>query len=442
MRPSARIAAVIELLEMLYHTWQEDRQMPMDVMMGQYFRARRYIGSKDRAFIGEMTYGILRHGGALEWHVERAGVPANPRSVTLAALGFFYDSSPLEIQAMFSGEAYSPPALSREEIGLITNLDKVNYEDETMPLPAKYNFPAWMEGRLQQTFGASLGEALGALNHEAPVDLRVNTLKCPSREDLIYALDKEGFLAMPTPHSPLGVRLNKRIPAFTTQAFSDGWFEMQDEGSQICAALVQAVRGEKVIDFCAGAGGKTLAMAAAMENKGRILAFDTSAKRLKQLPKRLARAGVDNVMIKPIAHENDALVKRHRSSADWVLVDAPCSGSGTWRRNPDLKWRLSAHDLAELKDLQRRILAAASTLVKPGGALVYVTCSVFADENEHQLVQFLMDYPEFRVAEPEKLWDRFCQPLSEAHQNAPIIRLSPHKDGTDGFFAAILRKKA
>lgn len=442
MRPSSRIAAVIELLEIMYQTWQEDRKVPMDNLIGQYFKQRRYIGSKDRAFIGEMTYGILRHGGALEWHVERQKHAANPRRIVLAGLVFFYDIPMHEIQALFSGDGYGPEKLSTAEIALIEALENENFENETMPAAARHSFPDWMEGRLRHAFGDRFDEALDALNKEAPVDLRTNTLKCKDRTELIHALDKEGFLAMPTPHSPLGVRLKKRIPAFTTQAFADGWFEMQDEGSQICALLVQASKGQKVIDFCAGAGGKTLAIAATMKNKGRIIALDNSARRLKQMPKRLARAGVDNVMCKPIAHENDPLVKRHRNSADWVLVDAPCTGSGTWRRNPDSKWRLTPTDLAELKALQRRILAAASGLVKPGGTLIYATCSIFEDENQQQVEQFLMDYPEFRVARPEKLWDRFCRPLREGAENMPIMQLTPHQDGTDGFFAAILTRKA
>lgn len=442
MKHDARIAAVIELLETLYQTWQDNRKIPMDNLIGQYFKSRRYIGSKDRAFIGEMTYGILRHGGALEWHVERLKRAANPRHVVLAALVFFYEQTPSEITALFTGNGYGPQKLSTDEYALIERLSKESYENETMPLPARHSFPDWMEGRLRDAFGENLDAALDALNAEAPVDLRVNTLKCKDRAELIFSLDKEGFLAMPTPHSPLGVRLKKRIPAFTTQAFAEGWFEMQDEGSQICALLVQAQKGQKVIDFCAGAGGKTLAMAATMGNKGRILAFDNSARRLKQMPKRLARAGVDNVMIKAIASENDPLLKRHRASADWVLVDAPCSGSGTWRRNPDLKWRLTPTDLSELKVLQKNILASAAALVKPGGSLVYVTCSVFADENQHQVLQFLMDYPEFRVAAPDKLWNSLCVELEEAAAHQPVLRLAPHQDGTDGFFAAVLSRKA
>lgn len=441
MKPSARISAVIELLETLYQTWQDNRQLPMDVMMGQYFKDRRYIGSKDRAFIGEMTYGILRHGGSLEWHLEQVKQPVSPRSVVLAGLVFFYGQTEDDLADLFSGEAYGPEALGHQEEKLICALVQTDFENEMMPIAARHSFPDWMEGRLRDAFGTDIETALEALNKEAPVDLRTNTLKCPGRAELIFALDKEGFMAMPTPHSPLGVRLKKRIPAFTTQAFRDGWFEMQDEGSQLASLLVQAEKGQKVVDFCAGAGGKTLAIAATMGNKGRIVAFDTSARRLKQMPKRLARAGVDNVLLKDIKSENDALVKRHRDSADWVLVDAPCSGSGTWRRNPDLKWRMTPNDLAELKVLQRRILASAATLVKKGGKLVYVTCSIFPDENANQVSQFIMDYPEFKVAHPGKLWDSLCRPLND-DPNQVVMQLAPHKDGTDGFFAAVFERRA
>jgi 16S rRNA (cytosine967-C5)-methyltransferase len=229
------------------------------------------------------------------------------------------------------------------------------------------------------------------------------------------------------------------LAAFNTQAFKDGKYEMQDEGSQVVSLLVEAKPGQKVIDFCAGAGGKTLAIAATMQNKGRILAWDVSANRLAQMNKRLARAGVSNVQTHALRDEADPHLKRHLASADWVVVDAPCSGSGTWRRNPDLKWRFTLEDLQEIKQIQQRILTNAARLVKPGGRLVYITCSVFLDENYWQVKQFLGGNPTFRVEAPNKLWNK--------HVNArdglgSCLALSPHQDGTDGFFAAVLLKEA
>jgi len=295
-----------------------------------------------------------------------------------------------------------------------------------------------MEGRLKAAFGERIDEALMALNQQAPIDLRANLLKCKDRSDLILALDADGYFAAPTPYSPIGVRLKKRSPAFNTQAFKDGKYEMQDEGSQMVSLLVEAKPGQKVIDFCAGAGGKTLAIAATMQNKGRILAWDNSESRLKQLPKRLARAGVSNVQIHALRDEADPFIKRHKSSADWVVVDAPCSGSGTWRRNPDLKWRFTPEDLQEVKALQTKILRKAATLVAPKGRLVYITCSVFEDENIGQIKQFLVEHPTFRVESPNKMWNKHLRIVADI---GSVCVLSPHQDGTDGFFAAILKQQ-
>jgi 16S rRNA (cytosine967-C5)-methyltransferase len=442
MNPSARIASVIEIFELLHHTWQTKRHAPVDRLMASYYKSRRYMGSKDRAFVSEMAYGILRHGGALEWHIMQLGYSITPRSITIAALVFFYNQDEKAISPLFNGsDKYGPGELTQKDSKLIHMLNERDFENETMPVTARHNFPDWMHQPLLDVFGDDFDAELTALNKEAPIDLRVNTLTCPSRSDLIFALDQAGYTAMPTPHSPLGVRLTKRIAAFGTQAFKDGWFEMQDEGSQIAALLIEAKAGQKVIDFCAGAGGKTLAIAASMQNKGRILALDVHEGRLKELKKRLKRAKIDNVTTKAIAHETDKQLKRHHQTADWVLVDAPCSGSGTWRRNPDLKWRMTPDDIDELQLLQRRILAAASKLVKPGGKMVYVTCSLFADENEAQLTQFLMDYPEFRLVRPAKLWDSLCKELPDDAKST-VIRLSPYQHQTDGFFAAIMQREA
>jgi 16S rRNA (cytosine967-C5)-methyltransferase len=277
-----------------------------------------------------------------------------------------------------------------------------------------------------------------ALNAQAPIDLRANTLKCLDAADLILALDVDGYHGVRTPISPLGVRLKKRLPAFNTQAFKDGKFEMQDEGSQLVSLLVEAKPGQKVIDFCAGAGGKTLAIAATMKNKGRILAWDISENRLSQMGKRLARAGVSTVQTHVLRDEADPFLKRHLKTADWVVVDAPCSGSGTWRRNPDLKWRFTLEDLQEIKQVQARILKSAARLVAPGGRLVYITCSLFPDENFWQVKQFLGGNPTFAVEAPNELWNKH----TTLRDGITALALSPHQDGTDGFFAAILLKDA
>ncbi len=443
MTPGARIQAAIEVLERLQNAWQAKKALPVDALFADYFRAHRYMGSKDRAGVSDLVYYALRNGGAIEWHLEQANKAANPRrTIMLAAWFSGLAGKEPEIEAMrklFSGEKYCPAVLTDAEIGVLQRVEDAELDHPKMPRPARLNYPDWMDGRLKDAFGEEIDVALKALNEQAPIDLRTNLLKCKDRGDLILSLDADGYFAGPTPHSPIGVRLKKRLPAFNTKAFKEGMYEMQDEGSQMVSLMVQAKPGQKVIDFCAGAGGKTLAIAATMQNKGRILAWDASENRLKQLPKRLARAGVSNVQIHAIRDENDAFIKRHKGTADWVVVDAPCSGSGTWRRNPDLKWRFTLEDLQEVKAIQQRILQSASRLLAPKGKLVYITCSVFRDENIFQVKQFLGENPTFKVVSPDKMWDKH---LLADPDIGEVCVLNPHKDGTDGFFAAILQQQS
>lgn len=441
MTPAARIQATIELMEHLQSIWRADRRAPVDGLMASYFKARRYIGSKDRGAISDLLYFCLRYGGTLEWHIEQTDHAVNPRRVVMTGLLFFGEKPLTREQVIdrFDGTQYAPASLNDAEHKILQRVEGKPFVSDAMPLPARLNYPDWMEGRLKDAFGDELPQAMEALNQQAPIDLRANTLKCNDAGDLILALDKDGYFGVPTPHSPLGVRLKKRLPAFNTQAFKDGKYEMQDEGSQIVALLAAAKPGQKVIDFCAGAGGKTLAIAANMQNKGRILAFDISEKRLNEMPKRLARAGVDNVQRHVLRDERDPFLKRHVGTADWVVVDAPCSGSGTWRRNPDLKWRFALDDLQEIKAVQQRVLESAARLVKGGGKLLYITCSIFPDENIHQVKQFLGNNPTFKVEAPGKVWNKHLRTVDGV---GPVLTLSPHKDGTDGFFAVLLTNVA
>ncbi len=434
MKEGARIAAAIELLTLLNEAWTKGERAPADAVLAQYFRGRRYIGAKDRGTISELIYYILRHGATLEWWLEKINPDGGPRGIVILALVFLRQAHIAQLAEWFDGSDYCPGALTEAERTMIALYAGKELIHGTLPEPARLNYPDWMKRHLHDLFGEKLYLAMEAMNKEAPVDIRVNTLRA-SRQQVIDALNAEGFMAAGTHYAPHGVRLTKRGALFTLSMFRDGWFEMQDEGSQLVASLVEAGAKQKVIDFCAGAGGKTLAIAAAMNNKGRILAWDTSASRLSQLPKRLNRAQVHNVQMRTLASENDQFVKRHKESADWVLLDVPCTGSGTWRRNPDLKWRTEEKDLNEMTAIQKRILESAARLVKPGGRLVYATCSLFEEENEGQVEGFLAAHEKFSV-EPIT---RPSIPINAISHG--FLRLLPHQHDTDGFFAAVLRRK-
>jgi 16S rRNA (cytosine967-C5)-methyltransferase len=437
MTPGAQIAASIELLEAVYSQWAQGRSAPADAVMGDYFKQRRFIGAKDKGFISRRLYAALRHKATLEWYAGQAGLESSPRILILAGIALF-EPLPFEtVNRYFSGEGYDPDPLYPEEAAMIKAILSHAYDMTGIPEWMRLNVPEWCLEPLKNSLGEGYEAEIEALAQEAPLDLRANSLKT-SREETMKALIKEGFSPSPTPYSPWGIRLAKRGAIFNTEAFKNGWFEVQDEGSQMIAFVTGAKPGDKVIDFCAGAGGKTLAVSALMRNKGRVLAWDTSAVRLEQIVKRIRRAGADNIQRHVLTSETDPFIKRHKSSADIVLIDAPCSGSGTWRRNPDLKWRFGPDDLKEITDIQTRILASAARLVKTGGKLVYATCSLFNEENENQINQFLNKNSDFRVATPPEIWNNeygFNGLGAYSH-----LRLTPLLNGTDGFYAAVLIK--
>ena len=438
MQYAARIAATLEILEMVFATFAHAQEptprpnTPADKIMERYFKARRFIGSKDRGAIAELAYWVLRHKATLEWWASRMSAPT-PR--VLVALALQFRKEPVE--AAFTGEKYAPPSLSLEEKSLLESVTGNTLHIPDMPAHARYNYPEWLEGELQRSLKEGFVAEMEALQGQAAVDLRANTLKI-ARKDLIEKLQAEGIHCGEGPLSPYAVRLQGRAPVFASPLFKAGYFEMQDAGSQVIALLAEAKPGQRVIDFCAGAGGKTLALAAQMQNKGRILALDTSSMRLEQMKPRLKRAGVDNVQIHVITSETDTYLKRHRQTADCVLADVPCSGSGTWRRNPDLKWRLNPSELESLMALQGRILEAAAKLVKPGGKLIYSTCSMLACENEAHIANFLTKNKNFGVVSVKKMWDKIA-PVAE-REDSPALRLSPHQEGVDGFFAAVFER--
>ena len=430
MTPAARLHAAIEVLSEI-----QISAKPADSVASFYFKQRRYIGAKDRRAVAETVWRVLRRRARIDWWLAQIDFPVDARARVLADMAFQRVEA---VPELFQG-AHSAPSPGKEERQMMERLRGKDLFHRDMPAHVRGEFPEWLAPRLAALFGDKMTEELGAMRDEAPLDLRVNSLKA-TREEAIAALAREAIPAAPTPLSPLGLRLGSRVALVQVQAWRDGLIEVQDEGSQL-VALVAAVRpGMAVVDYCAGAGGKTLALAAAMENKGRLVACDVAGWRVDRAGDRLRRAGVHNVTPRVITGESDKWIKRSAASFDRVLVDAPCTGTGTWRRNPDAKWQLGEADLLELVGRQAAILASAARLTKPGGRLIYATCSLLAEENEEQVAHFLAAHPDYKVVPVADLWaDLVGTPCPVA---GPYLRLSPLVHGTDGFFAAVLEKTA
>ncbi|MDX2074763.1 MAG: RsmB/NOP family class I SAM-dependent RNA methyltransferase [Alphaproteobacteria bacterium] len=437
MTPNARIQISIDLLDEILQSWNSEKRIPADKIIDRFFRSQRFIGSKDRAYVGELVYWVLRNLAMMRFICPAAAHLGEGRMLILAALIYRGEYTLATLRDACDGSKYAPHTITPNEKELLSY--KAPGEP---PSHVRLNYPEWLEPELKKSLKGEFEEALAALNEQAATDVRVNTLKT-TREELLASLNAQGFSCEAAPTSPVGIRLKKRAPIFTAPEFKDGHFEVQDEGSQMVAGLTDAKPGMKVIDFCAGAGGKTLAIAAQMKNKGRLLAWDVSEKRLKQIKERLKRAGVDNVQTHVLESENDGFVKRHKASADRVLVDAPCSGTGTWRRNPDLKWRFTQADLDEVVTLQESILQSASRLVAPGGRLIYATCSILSCENDRQVEKFLENNDNFRVVCAKKIWDNIGIESKMANRDdaaVSYLSVAPHQDGVDGFFAAVLER--
>ena len=398
-----------------------DFKYSADTVVSRYLRAHPILGQNDRAFIAETVFAVLRRLRLLETLTSGR----DPRRLVLAALTRLRGLSLRELDT----------ALKAGERDWLAEL-KAHAEDES--LAVRCDFPDWLLGKLQQQYGAEELLALAqSLQHSAPLDLRVNTLKT-EREAVLARLAADGIAARATPHSPLGVRLEGKPQINKHALFLEGAIEIQDEGSQLLCQLLAPRRGEMVADFCAGAGGKTLALGAMMRSSGRLYAFDVSEKRLAGMKPRLARSGLSNVHPQWIAGENDARLKRLAGKLDRVLVDAPCTGLGTLRRNPDLKWRQDERTLAEMCAKQQVILAAAAKLVKPGGLMLYATCSLLDAENVQAVESFLAGHAQFTLlpANAALAQQRIALDTGE------YLRLSPHLHGTDGFFAALLARAA
>jgi 16S rRNA (cytosine967-C5)-methyltransferase len=437
MTPGARLEAAIGLLDEI-----EQARAPADDIIANYFRRHRFAGAKDRAAMSQHIYAVLRRRAALDWWIERGGpaLPRDARRRLLAALVLVEGWTPRAIDEACDGDRFRPAPLTVVEKRFLEALPPEKIEHKDMPPDVRGNYPAWLHSRLEAVFGRGLQREMAALCGTAALDLRVNGLKVDDREKARAALAREGVDAARTPLSPIGLRVFERVPLGTLKTFRDGFVEVQDEGSQLAALLADARPGMRVVDFCAGAGGKTLALAAAMENRGHLVACDIAARRLERATERLRRAGASIVQRVPLTSARDKWVKRHGRGFDRVFVDAPCTGTGTWRRNPDAKWRLRPEDLADLTALQAEILDSAQRLVKPGGRLVYVTCSLLAEENEQQVAHFLAGHPAFSLLPVGSVWRAVIG--TEAPAEGEMLRLTPARHGTDGFFVALIERAA
>ena len=433
MTPGAQVAAAIDIL-----TEINAGDRPTDDVAADYFRHRRYIGAKDRAQISGHTYTVLRHRASLDWWIQNHRIGIGPRSRMLSCLALIERWQREKIIASFDGGRFRPPPLCLAEERLVRTLTGHSLYHPEMPRAAANEVPEWLEPYLERVFGKGLEREMGALNAPAPTDLRVNLLKT-DRETARRALADEGVMVEPTPLSPIGLRLHGRVPLGNLAAFKEGLVEVQDESSQIAALLADAGPGMRVVDFCAGAGGKTLALAAGMANRGKLVACEVSSWRLERSARRLRRAGVNNVERRALSGERDKWVKRHAGSFDRVFADVPCLGIGTWRRNPDAKWRMRPEDLAELVERQQQILRSASRLVRPGGRLVYATCSLLREEDEMQAEAFLAAEPGFSVYPVTRAWEETIGGASPAGED--YLRLTPARHGTDGFFATLFERK-
>jgi 16S rRNA (cytosine967-C5)-methyltransferase len=419
MHPNALVELATELIHRVLQL-----QHPADGVVSDFFRQHRTLGSRERHTLAETTYAVLRER-LLYQHLAQSGKGEMERRLALLAWQ--------------GNEGFLRAAMNEAEQAWLEQVAKI--DRTSLPDKLRHNLPDWLAEQLQADHGEAFWPLVHAMNQPAPLDLRVNTFKV-KRDEAAAAFKAEGIEAVTTPYSPIGLRIQGKPALHKLDVFLRGDVEVQDEGSQLLALILGAKRGEMVADFCAGAGGKTLALGAEMRNTGRLYAFDTSGHRLASLKPRLARSGLSNVYPAQIAHERDERVKRLAGKLDRVLVDAPCSGLGTLRRNPDLKWRQSPQSVSELVVKQAAILASAARLLKPGGRLVYATCSLLTAENEAIAEAFSAERAKDFAAVPA------LDALTKAQIGQPetlvrgdYLRLWPHVHATDGFFAAVWERR-
>jgi len=432
MTPSARLAAAIEVLADI-----ESRRRPAADALKDWGLGHRFAGSSDRAAIAGLVYDALRRKASSAWLMGAA----TPRAIVIGMLRRERDLDAAAIGALCSGARYAPAPL--------TDAERAALAGETLsaaPAHVAGDYPEWLDPYLARAFGEDRAAEGAALASRAPLDLRVNTLAA-NREDVVAKLSHLG--AAPTRWSPVGLRIklaaDAKSPAIHAEpAFRKGQIEIQDEGSQLAALLAGAAAGEQVVDLCAGAGGKTLALAAAMENRGQIYATDADKRRLTAIHERIARAGVRNVQVRTPAGAADVLADL-AGRADLVLIDAPCTGTGTWRRNPDAKWRVRPGALAERVKQQDAVLERAAALVKPGGRIAYITCSVLGEENGDRVAAFAARHSDFSVEKPADVITVLGERAYLFGRAVLIcdagLLMTPRRTETDGFFVSILRRK-
>lgn len=404
---------------------------PADAVMSRFFKQHPKLGQRERGLIAEAVFFALRRLASLRWMMQPAIPERAPRLAALVTLGRQHGIESLDPRALRQDERAVRHALA-------VRLDSA-------PRAVQAEVPTWLYQRISGQY-ADAEALLAALVEPAPLDLRVNTVRA-RRDEVLAELrsatrEHAPLRAQPTPYSPEGIRLLEKPGLTRWPLYQHGAIEVQDEGSQLIAHLVAPRRGEMVVDFCAGAGGKTLALGSLMRSTGRIYAFDVHARRLAGLAPRLKRSGLSNVHPAAIASENDPRVKRLAGKIDRVLVDAPCSGSGTWRRNPDLKWRFDERELARVNELQHRLLAAVARLVKRGGRLVYATCSLLAEENQVVAERFLAAQAGFEPVPAAEVLRGQGITIPGLEGAAPYFVMLPHQHGTDGFFAAVMQRIA
>jgi 16S rRNA (cytosine967-C5)-methyltransferase len=431
MTPAARLSAAIELIDTI-----DAQRVPAAKALKEWGTAHRYAGSGDRAAISGLLWDVLRRRASSAWIMEED----TPRARVLGMLKLERGLDADAIAVLCDGSRFAPAPLSDGERAALTSRSL-----EAAPSHIAGDYPEWLDATLAQVFGDDRVAEATAMASRAPLDLRVNTLKA-KREKIAGSTAHLGTTL--TPWSPIGLRIDlgadARNPGIHAEEdFIKGAIEVQDEGSQLAALLSAAKPGEQVIDLCAGAGGKTRALAAMMQGKGRLIATDHDKRQLAPIYERLSRAGVHNCDVRTPKGPDDTLSDIH-SSADLVLIDAPCTGTGTWRRNPDAKWRMRPGALeVRLKD-QLTVLDRASALVKPGGRIAYITCSVLPPENNDQIRAFVGRHPEFAVIPPSQimavLWDKADDFAAATLQSPEGLLMTPRRTGTDGFFVSVLRR--